>query len=95
MEAVLIRAGSAEGEPLHACWCRSCGLYLKPHNGRGRPRLYCSDECRPRENVWSTATRKQARPSDTEDSYVVYKTIIGKCSTDIEVIPVSLARRAN
>lgn len=95
MEAVLIRAESAGREPVSACWCRRCGLYLPPHRGRGRPKLYCNDECRPRENIWSTATRKQARPTDTDDSYVVYKTMIGKCSTDIEIIPVSLARRAN
>lgn len=38
--------------------------------------------------------RHRPRLEPTSRSYVVEKTMIGKCSTDFEVIPVSLARSA-
>jgi len=42
--------------------------------------------------AWGSRNRPTIK--NTDRSYVVHKTVVGKCSTDVSVMPISLSRNA-
>ncbi len=45
--------------------CPRCGAPVEPRSGRGRPRVWCSDDCRKRASEERRAAQDEARPVRT------------------------------
>jgi len=75
-----LRLAVATGSGAPAWCCPVCGKMLPARAGKGRPRLYCSDECRSRARV-SRRVPRPRKPRQTHPCVVCGAPVVGQRKT--------------